>query len=125
MHNCNTNPVVIGDVSLNILLYADDIVLLSESKEGLQNSLDELYRYCSNWKLQINSDKSKIIVFKSNGRSTFLNELTYDNCIIETVTQYCYLSIAGIEIGKFKLVAQTRFLIKKMSICLTKLKIKV
>jgi hypothetical protein len=26
MHNCNTNPVVIGDVSLNILLYADDIV---------------------------------------------------------------------------------------------------
>ena len=28
--------------------------------------------------------------------------------------------IAGIEIGKFKLVAQTRFLIK-MSICLTKL----
>jgi hypothetical protein len=51
MHNCNTNPVVIGDVSLNILLYADDIVLLSESKGGLQNSLDELYRYCSNWKL--------------------------------------------------------------------------
>jgi flagellin-specific chaperone FliS len=54
---------------LNILLYADDIVLLSESKGGLQNSLDELYRYCSNWKLQVNSDKSKIIVFNSNGRT--------------------------------------------------------
>jgi hypothetical protein len=53
MHNCNTNPVVIGDVSLNIPLYADDIVLLSESKEGLQNSLDEFDRYCSNWKLQL------------------------------------------------------------------------
>jgi HEPN domain-containing protein len=35
----NTDPVVIGDTSVNILLYADDIVLLSQSKEGLQNSL--------------------------------------------------------------------------------------
>ena len=34
---------------------------------------------------QVNSDKSKIIVFNSNGR-TFLTELTYNNCIIETFT---------------------------------------
>ena len=45
LNNCNTNPVVIGDVSLNKLLYADDIVLLSESKEGLQICLDELYKF--------------------------------------------------------------------------------
>jgi hypothetical protein len=36
----NTDPVVIGDTSVNILLYADDIVLLSQSKEELQNSLN-------------------------------------------------------------------------------------
>jgi hypothetical protein len=39
----NTDPVVIGDTSVNILLYADDIVLLSQSKEGLQNSLNLLH----------------------------------------------------------------------------------
>jgi hypothetical protein len=42
----NTDPVVIGDTLVNILLYADDIVLLSQSKEGLQNSLNILHDFC-------------------------------------------------------------------------------
>ena len=80
--------------------------MLSESKEGLQNSLDELYRYCSNWKLQVNTDKSKIIVSNSNGR-TFLNEFTYNNCVIETVIQYCYLGIVMRYNGSFNLAIST------------------
>jgi hypothetical protein len=35
----NCDPVRIGDLSVNCLLYADDIVLLLESKSGLQSSL--------------------------------------------------------------------------------------
>ena len=31
------------------LLYADDIVLLSESAEGLQHSLNALHHYCNKW----------------------------------------------------------------------------
>jgi hypothetical protein len=61
----NTDPVVIGDTSMNILLYADDIVLLSQSKEGLQNSLNLLHDFCYTWKLKVNTDKSKIMVFNS------------------------------------------------------------
>ena len=53
----NTDPVVIGDTSVNILLYADDIVLLSQSKEGLQNSLNILHDFCYTWKLKVNTDK--------------------------------------------------------------------
>jgi hypothetical protein len=55
---------------------------------------------------QVNSDKSKIIVFNSNGR-TFLTELTYNNCIIETVTQYCYLGIVMRYNGSFNLAIST------------------
>jgi hypothetical protein len=47
----NCDPVRAGDLSVNCLLYADDFVLLSESKSGLQSSLNILGTYCSNWKL--------------------------------------------------------------------------
>lgn len=36
------NPVVMGDISVSILLYADDIVLLSRSREGLQNCINTM-----------------------------------------------------------------------------------
>ena len=46
--NQECDPVILfNDLSINHLLYADDMVLLSFSSEGLQNSLDKLYTYCS------------------------------------------------------------------------------
>lgn len=104
--NCNSDPVVIGDFSLNILLYADDIVLLSQSKKGLQNSLNALYDYCDCWKLQVNTDKSKVIVFNSNGK-TFLDEFTYNDSCIETVSHYSYLGIVIKCNGNFNLAINT------------------
>ena len=92
MENINADPVVVGDVSLNALLYADDIVLLSDSKEGLQNCLNTLSNYCSFWKLQVNTEKSKVMVFNSNGKF-FLNEFYYNGKSLETVNTYCYLGI--------------------------------
>jgi hypothetical protein len=64
----NCYPVHIGEISVNYLLYADDIVLLSESKSGLQNCLNILEIYCCNWKLQVNVEKSKVLIFNSNGK---------------------------------------------------------
>jgi hypothetical protein len=52
----------IGEISVNCLLYADDIDLLPESKSGLQNCLNILETYCSNWKLQVNVEKSKVLI---------------------------------------------------------------
>ena len=48
---------------LYILLYADDTVILAESQEDLQQSINLMGRYCSMWKLDINVSKSKITVF--------------------------------------------------------------
>jgi hypothetical protein len=85
----NCDPVRVGDLSVNCLLYADDIVLLSESKSGLQSSLNILGTYCSNWKLQVNVEKSKVLILNSNGK-THVNEFSYNNNIIQTVSKYCY-----------------------------------
>ena len=52
-------PVKLNNTNLSCLLYADDLVLLSESRTGLQNCLTKLVYYTKKWKLNINLKKSK------------------------------------------------------------------
>ena len=46
-------------VLIFVLLYADDIIILSESAMDLQSSLDVFENYCSQWKLSINVEKTQ------------------------------------------------------------------
>ena len=48
------HPVKIGDISINSLSWADDLLLLSSSKEGLQSCLVKLHEYCNKWGLVVN-----------------------------------------------------------------------
>ncbi len=43
-----------------ILLYVDDIVLLSDNEEGLQKRLLEVYQWSLKWKSKFNGKKSNI-----------------------------------------------------------------
>ena len=61
-------PIALGDHLVNCLMCADDIVLLSNSKEGLQNSLSSLKEFCDSWNLEINIEKTKIIIFNKSGK---------------------------------------------------------
>ena len=54
----------IGDINIKTLLYADDLALLSETREDLQVGLDILYEYCHRWKLTINTEKNIYIYFQ-------------------------------------------------------------
>jgi hypothetical protein len=45
------------------LLYADDTVLMSETSDGLQTLLNNCYEYSKLWKLKVNIDKTKMMVF--------------------------------------------------------------
>ncbi len=49
---------------ISILLYADDIALLAECESDLQQMLDRLHEWCSNWKLQVNVLKSQVMHFR-------------------------------------------------------------
>ena len=48
---------------LNCLPYADDLVILSKSKQGLNNSLKKLETFNSTWLLEVNLKKTKVVVF--------------------------------------------------------------
>ena len=56
------DPVKIGDVPLNSISWADDLLLLSTSKGGLQQSLEKLKAFCWKWGLVVNTEKTKTMV---------------------------------------------------------------
>ena len=61
------DPIELYDTTMNCLLYADDLVWVSESAPGLQFALDRLHDYCERWKLTVNLSKTKIIIFNPLG----------------------------------------------------------
>ncbi|MEW8544065.1 MAG: reverse transcriptase family protein [Candidatus Thiodiazotropha sp.] len=52
---------------VNCLMYADDLVLVSRSEVGLQGLIDKLSDYCKRWKMDVNTEKTKILKFSGNG----------------------------------------------------------
>ena len=63
------NPVKIhGGTHVSSIIWADDIILLSESESGLQSMLDSLSQYTKENGMQINVDKTKVMIFNKTGR---------------------------------------------------------
>ena len=50
--------VSLEDINISILLYADDIVLMSENESNLQKMLDHGDYWCKKWQMMVNVDKS-------------------------------------------------------------------
>lgn len=95
-----TDPICLETTKLNCLLYADDLLLLSETEEGLQTCIDSLQNYCQTWKLQLNTDKTKIMIF-SNKKVKYPKFLFNGN-EIEIVDEYKYLGILLTYNGNLK-----------------------
>jgi hypothetical protein len=96
----NCDPVTIFNKNISCLLYADDVVLLSKSKDGLQNCLNSLHKYCNSWGLSVNKKKTKIIVFNKAGRLLNLKFQLGDE-VLENVRSYKYLGILFTSSGTF------------------------
>ena len=80
-----SKPVVLNSTKLNCSIYADDLLFLSESKEGLQSCLDSLQIYCDHWKLKINIVKTKVMIFSSRKCKTENPTFQLNNSSIEIV----------------------------------------
>ena len=65
----SSGKVRIGEQEVRVIMFADDLVLLAETSEGLQQSLSALYHYCHSWQLKINADKSKVMIFSKTSRT--------------------------------------------------------
>jgi hypothetical protein len=80
--------VSIDNLTLTHLSYADDIVIISDTPEGLQSNINALHTFCCKWHLIVNASKTKVLEYSnSNLKSVF----SYNSTNIEQVDTYKYL----------------------------------
>ena len=82
----NKSPgVMLGNRSINCLMYADDLFVVSPSPEGLQQSLNVIHQHVQQWKLKVNTKKSNIIIFSGNGQNKNNTNFKYNNETLQIV----------------------------------------
>ena len=102
LKKCQTNPPSLCGLPISCLLYADDLVLLSETPEGLQNALNVLNSFCNKWFLTVNLPKTKYLVF-SKTNSVFQNyTFRLGKEVVSSAQSYCYLGITIFANGCLK-----------------------
>ncbi|XP_067660315.1 uncharacterized protein [Haliotis asinina] len=87
-------------MKLLILLYADDRVILAETSDGLQNSLNAFDQYCKKWKLSVNLEKTKVVIF-SKGYCKKKYNFTLNGTTIDISNEYIYLGVLFTGNGRF------------------------
>ena len=81
--------------------YADDLIISSRSKTGLQNRLNTLSSFCTSWMLEINPKKTNIMVFQKRARKCAEFRFFIGNQIIDVVQEYTYLGTRMSSLGNF------------------------
>ena len=78
-----------------LLLYADDIVLISDSPEGMQRHLDALQRFAQDSGLSVNLGKTKVMVFNTTSQWVRRSApiFTYGHETVEYTDAYTYLGV--------------------------------
>ena len=71
------------------MLWADDLILVSESASGLQKQLNALHEFCKRNRMIVNESKTKFVVFGKHKPVT----VSYESKYIEQVQHYKYLGV--------------------------------
>ena len=94
-------PVNVQGKLINCLMYADDLLILSENKQGLSESLQILGKYTEKWNLKISERKTKMMIFNKSGKTIRLN-IEVNGILINSCTEYTYLDTVFIPGNTFK-----------------------
>ncbi len=76
-----------GDI-LAYILYADDLILCSDSPEGLQKLIDGLFEFCKKWHLIVSLEKTNVLIFGKNEPNC---KFIFNGSEIEITTEYKYV----------------------------------
>ena len=84
----NEYGVILSEEIMTYILYADDMILCSDSPEGLQKLIDGLYKFCSKWHLIVSLAKTNVMIF---GKKQTHDKFMFGVKEIKIVTHYNYL----------------------------------
>lgn len=102
-----SDPFILPNgTKLNSLLYADDLIILSRSKYGLQNCLNQLHNWCNKWLMEVNLKKTKIMIFQKATTKLPTPTFFLGNSVLTVTKEYTYLGLKLTPNGKFTLAIQ-------------------
>ena len=81
------------ELSLFLLMYADDMVIFSRSISGLQEMLNSLSSYTAKWSLAVNIEKTKTVIFRNGGNEKADEIWFYDSRKLDIVNEFCNFGI--------------------------------
>jgi hypothetical protein len=100
--DANIHPPTMKNRNFSGLLFADDLAVRTTTSIGMQRAINSIKEYCEEWKLKINTNKTKIAVFKKGEKLS-----KYENWIlggeeIEVANEIKYLGIILDGRGKWE-----------------------
>ena len=98
LKNNTTSPFLKGE-EIPCLLFADDIILISESEKDLKEKIKVLQTFIDNLGMKISQEKSKIVVYNKPRKWT-KETWTVGNLSLEEVDSYNYLGLDVTSKGK-------------------------
>jgi exonuclease III len=78
-----------------LLMFADDIVLISESSAGLQKLLSLLHRFCCEKDMEVNVAKTKVVVYNATFQTSSdrARSFSIGDLLIARASEYKYLGL--------------------------------
>ena len=98
--------IKVGMDNMHVLLFADDMVLVANNEEELQHLVEKVKVFCNKWLLEVNVNKTKVVVVSKDGKETA--KVKYGQSELEYVPKYCYLGMLFSSDGKWKLEIDPR-----------------
>ena len=103
LNTASTTEVMLRERSTTCLLYADDLVIFARSADGLQRILNELESFCEKADLNVNLDKTKVMIFNNSGKTLTNYSFRYGINKLENAKSYRYLELTLRPYGNFTL----------------------
>ena len=98
----DSDHLYLQGTAIIIFCFADDMLIMSASLNGLQASMNKLGAYCNRWNLEVNTEKTKALHIRKPGTRTGIEDdskLMYNDQIIEWVQSFSYLGVEVTDKG--------------------------
>ena len=76
----------VEDSTMQILLYADDMVVTAENEKDLQKMMNAVQKFTYKWRLEVNAGKTEVVVFGVANSRTKATRVNYGNTFLRVVT---------------------------------------
>ena len=99
---CLGKGVKFENEKLGVLIYADDLVIITENEEDLNQTLEVVQKFCYKWRILINHEKSQVVHFRNKDIEKSNVDIMIGNDKLLYTNEYKYLGVIFNEYLNFE-----------------------